>query len=212
MLAEEYKLRVLSALKKADDGVSNIDKNDLTNPDYKTHYKGVYSMDQPHYFHVLNNLCSYEGVVHTHIGFFNGGSLFAAIEGNNPKKVFAIDSFFGGAGALKETFLENSTRLGYDGRYTLLAEDCFSMDLSLIDEPVNFHLYDNGHEYEEQYKGIVRFESTFADTVILMVDNFCDHVIEATDQAVHDLLDFDLYFRTVCEEHCHQGYYVLQRR
>lgn len=170
-------------------------------------------MDEPHYFHVLNNLCSYEDVVHTHIGFFNGGSLFAALEGNSPKQVFAVDSFFGGVGGpeREEEFERVSLELGYTERYKLINADCFTFDLSLIDEPVNFHLYDAHHEEWAQYEGIKRFEPTFADTVIIMVDNFgSEHVKRASDKAVEDM-DYRLHFKTVIERHCHQGIYVITK-
>lgn len=211
MLAEEYEQRIRDAIAKADRRESGLAKSDFTNPDHKPHWKGVESMNEPHYLHIINNLCSYDDVVHTHIGFWKGASLFVALEGNAPKKVFAVDSFFGGSPELKQEFLDHSARLGFDGTYELLDHNCFEMDLSLIDEPVTFHLYDNGHEYQEQYDGIYRFAPTFADTVIVMVDNFCDHVVDASDKAVEDLVDFEPHSRIVCDEHCRQCYYVLSR-
>lgn len=212
-LVAQYTHRVTESITRAIEGESGLNSEDIKNVDGKNYYRDVESMNQPEYWHILNNLCSYEGVVHTHVGFWKGGSLFPCIDGNDAK-IYGIDSFFGGSAALRQEFLDNVERLGVADRFTLIGEDCFTFDRSQIKEKVNFHLYDNGHQYEDQYQGILYFEPVLADVCIIMVDNFVSDNTDtegATDKAIDDM-GYDVRHKYVREIHCHQGYYVVERR
>lgn len=210
-LVENYQARIEKAQRDAA-SKSNLNESDFESGGHHTLWKGVNSMDSAYYMRLLNSLLGYEDVVHTHIGFFCGASLFTALEGNSPKRVFALDNFFNDPN-IREQFLKNSSRLGFDGRYRLIEGDCFKADLSLIDERVNFHLYDAHHDEWAQYEGIKRFSPTFADVVIILVDNFSlPGVARGSNRAVEDLDDFDVKFKTIDPNHQGHGFYVLQRK
>lgn len=177
-IVEEYIKRIDESCAKAFVRQSNLDAGDFTNPDCKTHWRGVESMNQPEYLHLLNNLCSYPDVVHMHIGFWKGGSLFPCLEGHPDTKVYGVDSFFDKIDpSLYETFQEHSSRLGYDGKYELFDCKYTDLDLSLITDKINFHLYDADHAEEHQFWGLVRFEPVLSDVFIFLVDGYNEKLI-----------------------------------
>lgn len=211
-LVQEYTERIKQAISKGVAGDTKLDSDDIEIRAGKPHYKNVESMNQPEYWHILNVLCSYPDVVHTHVGFWRGASLFPCIEGNNAK-IYGIDNFFSSP-ELKQEFLGHAERLGMSDKFILIDDDCFTFDLSRIAEKINFHLYDNGHELGEQYKGIYYFGPVLADVCIIMVDNFKSDNINTpkeTEDAIEDL-GYDIRYKYVQEAHCHQGYYVIEKR
>ncbi len=187
-IVEEYIRRIDESVEKAFRCQSNLLPRDFALPELKTHWRGVESMNRPEYLHLLTNLCSYPDVVHMHIGFWKGGSLFPCLEGDPNTKVYGVDCFFNDAG-LRTTFMEHSSRLGYDGKYELFDCDYRDVDLSLISDKINFHLYDADHAEEHQYNGLVRFEPVLADVFIFLVDGYdWTTIYDGTWRALNDLI------------------------
>lgn len=173
---QEYKRRIDESVLKASQFQSALDASDFRLGKWFVAWKDVESMHDVSYLHLMNNLCSYPDVVHLHVGPFQGGSLLPCFEGENTPKVYTIDNFFGlqqseGQEHLK-IFLENTFRLGHQGRFTLFPEDVSKFDTSKIGDKINFHVYDAHHSEEAQFEGIDKFNPVFDDVFILLVDDF----------------------------------------
>lgn len=175
-VVDEYIKRIDESVTKAANFESALIASDFSQGKWCVSWKGVQTMHDVCYLHLMNNLCSYPNVKQLHVGFFQGGSLLPCFEGGNAPRVYAIDNFFGlqheGGQENLKIFLENTFRLGHQGKFTLFPEDCYTFDNSKIQDKINFHVYDADHSEESQFLGIDRFHSLFDDIFILLVDDF----------------------------------------
>lgn len=210
MPSAEYLVEVVEeALKLSRTNESRFPKDSIKrNVSGPTTWQDVESMDHPEYLHMLNNL-TFEGAVVCHVGFWQGMSLFANLYDTQPSKVYALDYFFRNPD-LKEKFLNNSVRLGFDGRYELFDKDFRSVEVSSF-SPIDLHIYDADHSPEGQYWGIKHFYSAFADRFILVVDNWgLPDVAASSERAIEDC-GLVVIKKEVVDRHQRQGVFVLEK-
>ena len=145
--------------------------------------------------HLLNNLCRLKDCVYLEVGTFCGSSLICSLYRNrrNVKKAYAIDNWseFREYVDPKEKF--NLHREAYipdwkDDKLKIIEADCFSMDLSEIDEKVDIYFYDGAHKYEDHKKAFTYFNDVLNDVFIAVVDDWeKKKVREATYDAFNEL-------------------------
>jgi len=145
--------------------------------------------------HLLNNLCRLKDGVYLEIGTFCGSSLISSLYRNysNLKKAYAIDDWseFREYVDPKEKF--NEHRAAYipdwkEDKLNIIEADCFSMDLSKVDEKVDIYFYDGAHKYEDHKKAFTYFNDVFSDVFIAVVDDWeKKKVREATHDAFNEL-------------------------
>jgi len=145
--------------------------------------------------HLLNNLCKIDSGVYLEVGTFCGSSLISALYGNHDriKKAYAIDNWseFRDHCDPKERF--NLHRESYipqwgDDKLKIIEGDCFSLDLSEIDEKVDIYFYDGAHEYEDHKKAFTYFDPVLKHQFVTLIDDWeKQKVQEATYDAFSEL-------------------------
>jgi hypothetical protein len=61
----------------------------------------------------------------------------------------------------------------------LLNQDCFSIDLSLFENKINFYFFDGPHRIEDHEKSLTYFESIFDDEIVIIIDDWNDKRVQA---------------------------------
>jgi predicted O-methyltransferase YrrM len=153
---------------------------------------------------LYNAICSRPSTRYLEIGTWYGSSSISALYGNSVNATF-IDNWsqFGGNKNILISALEK-----YKGsnQYTLIESDSWQVDHSRIGL-FDVYLYDGGHSYTDQYKGISQYIQHLKDGCIVMIDDwnwadvrngtldaFRDLNIEIvhTREIVNDLKDFNI--------------------
>ena len=116
-----------------------------------------------------NAICSRPGTTYLEIGTWYGSSSISALYGNTVNATF-IDNWseFGGNKNILISALEK-----YKGSstYTLIESDSWVVDHSAIGM-FDVYLYDGGHSYNDQYRGISAYVQHLKDGCIVMVDDW----------------------------------------
>lgn len=217
-IVEEYIRRVEKSIEVSGSCTTKLTAKKVISPEVLE----VETMHNPPYLCLVNHLCSYPGVVHLHVGFFKGGSLFAALDGNPDAVVYANDSFFnqGLESPLGQEFQTHSTRLGFDGRYKLFDCPFEEVPLSAFNHKVNFLAYDAHHSEEAQYNGVYRWSPVLDDVFILLVDDWfhfetnpidMDAPKRGTLRAIQDR-GYEICQQWELRRHVGQGIFVLRKR
>ena len=145
--------------------------------------------------HFMNNLGALVGVNYLEVGSFCGASLISTLWGNfeTVNKAYAIDdwSIPNEFIDVRNTFFENFDKYlpeELKQRVTIIEDDCFSVDLSLIKEKINLYYYDAGHEFIDQKRAFTYFNDVFDDVFIAIIDDWkSDKVRAATLEAFSEL-------------------------
>lgn len=142
--------------------------------------------------HLMNNL----GAIsknYFEIGTHMGSLTLATLYNNKHLSSTVCDNWteFENGGKSKEEFYNNIERYYESGNITLptvLEQDCFEIpDWVKKALNIDLYLYDGGHGYEEQYKGVKDFVEAMQDTFVLVVDDFnWSQVEQGTYQAIKD--------------------------
>ena len=144
--------------------------------------------------HLLNSLCKMQNCTYLEVGTFCGSSLVSALYGNHGKikKAYAIDNWseFREYCKPEERFSKN--REAYIPEYSdslkIIEGDCFSLDLSEIDEKIDIYFYDGALTYYDHKKAFTYFNDVFHDTFIAVVDDWeKKKVRDATHEAFNEL-------------------------
>jgi len=107
--------------------------------------------------------------VFVNVGVWYGFTLLAGIVGNPDKKCVGVDNFsqFGGP---RNAFLARFEHLK--------GENHFFHDMDYVEyfsrvhrDPIGFYIYDGGHEYEDQLKGLLLAEPFFSKNCVVLVDD-----------------------------------------
>ncbi|MBD3260632.1 MAG: hypothetical protein GF334_02975 [Candidatus Altiarchaeales archaeon] len=210
-IVKEYIGRVEKAVKDSDHLKSKL----------SSRVQQVGTMHEKPYLHLVNNLCSYPDVRHLHVGFWKGGSLFAALDSNPNVVVYANDSFFGKGldSSLGQEFAKNSSDLGFDGKYKLITDSFREVSFDLFEHKINFLLYDAAHDEDSQYQGVYRWDPILDDVFILLVDdwnhyNNNPHNKDApkigTMRAIEDR-GYKVHKKWELNRHVGQGIFVLEK-
>jgi len=122
--------------------------------------------------HLLNNLLNMPNVNYLEIGTYRGSTFISSLYENNVDSAIAIDNWseFGGFGN-KNIFTDNCKKFNIEN-YVFFDEDSFTLDLNNIKNKINVYFYDGAHQEEFSYAAIKYYYDVFADTFILIVDDY----------------------------------------
>lgn len=153
-------------------------------------------------------------------GVHRGGTFCSTIADNrNIKKAFAVDSWASDhmAGEIHETqFLESANaNVSKQTELIVIKDDCFSVDLSKIDSPIDMFLYDAGHSKEDQKNALIYYYPVLANEFIYLCDDWqFEQVKEGTLEGIKEM-GFEVLFekelltdKEYNNESWWRGYYV----
>ncbi|NGX47847.1 MAG: hypothetical protein K1000chlam3_01232 [Chlamydiae bacterium] len=166
--------------KKFAEGDYNRDPN---NPNYCS----LKNLGSKPYYHLLNNLCELKGASHLHVGLLAGDSFVAALYENqsNLKKQIGLDWF---QECPKNIFLSNcKEHLNLD-KCLILNSECFNVDKSVFDAPIDIFLYDADHSLIAHERALTYYNDVFADVFIAVIDDWeCPWIRKPTFRAFDKL-------------------------
>lgn len=126
------------------------------------------------------------------VGLYGGASFCAAVANNENLKAFGVENFsqdFGDPG-IADHLRENLDRYRETSNFTIIDDDFFTMDLGLIDVPIDVFFYDGHHDEEWQRKAWSRAEPLLSPLSIVLVDDFqWDSVRDGTERGIEDVQD-----------------------
>ena len=124
--------------------------------------------------HLLNNLCAFPEAVYFEIGSWKGSTIIAATF-ENEGKFYALDQFsskFKQKESASVDFYANKERFSKHCDYTFFEENSWEFDVSKIEEKVNVYFYDGDHTPEGTIKAFTHYNDVFADTFIMVMDDW----------------------------------------
>lgn len=103
------------------------------------------------------------------VGVWHGFTLLAGIVGNPEKKCVGVDNFsqFGGP---RSEFLKRFEQIK-SGNHTFYDMDYVDYFSTVHRDPIGFYIYDGGHEYGDQLKGLRLAEPFFSKNCVVLVDD-----------------------------------------
>jgi hypothetical protein len=144
--------------------------------------------------HMLNNICKMKDCTYLEVGTFCGSSLVSSLYGNygSVKKAYAVDNWSEFREycdpAEKFNIARESFIPEYSDKLKVIEADCFSLDLSEIDEKIDIYFYDGAHTYDDHKKAFTYFNDVLQDTFIAIVDDWeKSKVRDATYDAFKEL-------------------------
>lgn len=161
------------AIEKSNNLQSKIDKNEM---------RQLMGLSSPKVRHLLNNLAS-QSKNYMEIGTYLGGTLKAALIGNQHLYAVAIDNFSMMPNK-RQMFFDNTAML----QFQFIEEDSFKVKLSMINEPIELYFYDGYHSFEAQYKALEYYAPILADEFVYVCDDWDrKRIPNATFSAIKDL-------------------------
>lgn len=131
---------------------------------------------------LLNNLVA-QSDTYLEIGCYLGGTLRAALHGNDHVYAAAVDNF-SMMPRKRQRFFDNTEGLTFD----FFEEDCFAMDITKIKKPIKVYFYDGHHSFESQYKALTHFYDAMQGEFIYVCDDWgMKRIPNATFTAAKDL-------------------------
>lgn len=138
-------------------------------------------MTRHFYNSLIRRVADFKGdgklVNYLEVGTWKGSSLISALHGNKKRTVATVVDNWSEFNGPRDEFKDNVARLLDDEtkkKLTVLDQDCFSVKIpaQLQASSVDVYLYDGGHSYEEQYRGITHFAAALADVAVVLVDDW----------------------------------------
>jgi hypothetical protein len=131
------------------------------------------------YRHLLNNLCSREGITYAEVGTWMGSTFLCATYGNEKIKASTCDNWseFGGP---KQIFLQNYQGVGsFPGNakafstseHVIFDQDFRTVDFSTV-APIDIYFFDGPHSRQDQRDGLVMAWDALAPVSIVLVDDW----------------------------------------
>jgi hypothetical protein len=126
----------------------------------------------PNNRHLFNNL----GSISTHYAEFGshcGSSLISTVYGNdNLKSAIGVDLFvlFNEEHNVRDDLFSHCETF-IPGQYKIVEKDFYTTNKEDLPYPIDLYLYDGGHSYDEQRKGITHIVPFLADQAIIVVDD-----------------------------------------
>ncbi|MDQ7781267.1 MAG: class I SAM-dependent methyltransferase [Desulfomonilaceae bacterium] len=107
--------------------------------------------------------------VFVNVGVWYGFTFLAGVVGNPDKKCVGVDNFSQFGGPRKE-FLSRFEQLGSDNH--IFHDMDYAEYFSRVHrDPIGFYIYDGGHAYEDQLRGLQLAEPYFSRNCIVLVDD-----------------------------------------
>ena len=185
MIQHPFVDMILESINASACGVSNFDESTFD----------ISGLSSNRVRHLLNSLCSNEGIKYLEIGSYLGSTFCAAIEGNE-LEAYAVDNWATDnlQPAENETeierssyqdFRENAKRYKGDSKVRIINADCKNLVPEDLNSKVNLVFYDGDHSYDGQLESLETIKDLVEDTFILILDdaNFAG-VVESAEQFV----------------------------
>ena len=173
---------IVNCIAKAENDKSKIDN--LTDEGKEIlEYNGYTGTHTRHFY---NNICNTSNVRYLEIGTWNGSSSISATYKNNIDALF-IDNWsqFNGS---SEIFEKAIKKYGKTSRCSLLESDCWTVDLSTIENTFNVYLYDGAHAELDHFKALEYYLPVLDNEFIFLVDDFTwADVRDGTMRAIREL-------------------------
>ncbi|HAI37092.1 MAG TPA: hypothetical protein DCM40_02610 [Maribacter sp.] len=141
----------------------------------------MFGMSGKKWRHFLNNLAGIENVRYAEVGAHTGSTLCSALYKNKDiKHISTLDNWSQFADEkTREVLIQNvSATANMSGfsqedleRIKMFEGDFNTFDYTEI-SPIDIYFFDGPHDEESQYQGIVKAFDSFADTSIILVDDW----------------------------------------
>lgn len=151
------------------------------------HYHSLNGITKYSTYHLLNNIANLPGVNHLHVGLLGGDSFISTLYGNQMlvDEQIAVDWFME---CPKEIFNGNIDRFLDRSLTKIIDGECFKIDKTLIEKPIDFYFYDADHSLMAHEKAITYFDDIFADVFIVVIDDWsCSWIRGSTFKAFEKL-------------------------
>ena len=161
--------------------------NDLTGFEQDKRINSIHGIIP--YYHLLNNLNSIPFACHLHIGLYTGGSFVGAVYGNQGvlSSAIGIDWFQDNWG-YKEICYDSCNNFLQNYDYQIIEGDCFAIDKSIFQQPINVYVYDADHSKIAHEEAFTYYNDVLAETFIAIVDDWeWEDVREGTFNAFNKL-------------------------
>jgi len=145
--------------------------------------------------HLLNSLCSNDGIKYLEIGSYLGSTFCAAVQ-NNTLEAYAVDNWESNdiqpaqnqkkiEQSSYQDFKNNAKRYKGNSKVRVINADVKNLILQDLNSKVNLVFYDGDHEYQKQLEALEVIKNLVEDTFILILDdaNF-DGVVESAEQFI----------------------------
>ena len=185
MIQHPFVDMILESINASACGVSNFDESTFD----------ISGLSSNRVRHLLNSLCSNEGIKYLEIGSYLGSTFCAAIEGNE-LEAYAVDNWATDnlqpaeneteiERASYQDFRENAKRYKGDSKVRIINADCKNLVPEDLNSKVNLVFYDGDHSYDGQLESLQTIKDLVEDTFILILDdaNFAG-VVESAEQFV----------------------------
>lgn len=123
-------------------------------------------LSSPRVRHLLNNLAA-QATSYLEVGCYLGGTLRAALHGNEHLSAVAIDNF-SMSPETRAQFFKNTDML----KFEFFEEDSFSFDIRKIKKPIDLYFFDGCHSVDSQYKAVSYFLPAMADEFVMVIDDW----------------------------------------
>lgn len=123
-------------------------------------------LSSPRVRHLLNNLAS-QAKSYLEVGCYLGGTLRAALHGNDHLTAYAVDNFSMSPDT-RGQFFKNTDML----KFEFFEEDSFSLDIRKIKTPIELYFFDGCHSVDAQYKAVSYFLPVMADEFVMVIDDW----------------------------------------
>ena len=125
------------------------------------------------YYHLLNNLNSIPFASHLHIGLYTGGSFVGAIYGNQDTLSSAVGiDWFQEDWGYKKICYDSCNKFLSNYDYKIIESDCFAIDKSIFQQPINVYVYDADHSKLAHEKAFTYYNDVLDDLFIAVVDDW----------------------------------------
>src|SRR5690606_21889116 len=150
-------VNIIQAIQSAEKLQSQIDKQTM---------KELVGLSSPKVRHLLNNLVA-QSDTYLEVGSFLGGTLRAALHGNDHVYAAAVDNFSMMPNT-RQMFFDNTAMLTFD----FFEDDCLDMDVAKIKRPVGLYFCDGLHTFEAQQKALIHFYPARKDDFVYVCDDW----------------------------------------
>jgi hypothetical protein len=121
--------------------------------------------------HMLNNICSLEGINYLEVGVWKGSTAISALYQNNIKNYTVIENWKICPKDVQQALFNNfNSILGH--KPNIIQEDCFSFNpLERGIKDIDIYFYDGEHEEIDQYQALTHYYDSLADHFVFIVDD-----------------------------------------
>ncbi len=155
--------------------------------------------------HLLNNIHAIDNANALEVGSWRGSTLVSSNYRNNINSL-AIDNWSQFNGPKNEFFENYKKHMGKLPNF--IDEDCFKIDLSKVNTPVNIYFYDGEHSYNSQYLAFKYYNTVFSKYFIAIVDDYNLKDVQKGTQDAFKELNYKVYFEKYLPTAYNGDYYT----